>query len=71
MVTLKIPVTRPCISPNELWPIPTTVFDPKSEWTEQLIEQARVDIDNFKIYAAHSDAVMRGCLNARITEPSK
>ena len=58
----KIAVTL-CVSLNEMPSIPVTAFDPKATYTEQLLEQARIDIDNFKIYAATADALLLGCLS--------
>jgi hypothetical protein len=61
--TQKIAVTLPCVSLNEMPSIPVTAFDPKATYTEQLLEQERIDIDNFKIYAATADALLLGCLS--------
>ena len=57
---VKVPVTVPCVSTDQIPKVPTTYMDPKAG-TLQKAAQAALDLHEFEDYAATADALLQGC----------
>jgi hypothetical protein len=59
-VEVKVPVTVPCVSADQVPAVPATRMDPKQD-VRQLAAAAAYDLEELQTYAERADALLRAC----------
>jgi hypothetical protein len=67
-VEVKVPVTVPCVSSDQVPVIPVTKMDPKQD-VRQLATAAAVDLEQLQTYAERADALLRSCVATKEKQP--